>query len=163
MSARSVAWQRQLWVYHHGQGERPARGEGRGERSWMSVDETVKVRHSKVWEIRRGRWHLRNENPQMMMMMMMNESFRHYFFHYGVKKWGRALLSWKWRHLSYPKRSLSSRITWWTENSREATLTSTPDSLWAKRASVHHDSSQSGDPKESQPITVLKSCGLQWN
>lgn len=101
-------------------------GEGRGKRSWMSVDETVKVRHSKVWEIRRGKWHLRKENPQMMMM---RESFRHYFFHYGVKKWGRALLSCKWRPLSYPKCSLSGQITWWTENSREATLTSTLSEL----------------------------------
>lgn len=66
MHQRQVAPSWALWVlhdsdsygfYHHGQGERQASGGGGGW-GWMSVDETVQVWHSKVWEIRREKWRL---------------------------------------------------------------------------------------------------------
>ena len=55
------------------------------------------------------------------------ESFwRHIlFFQYSGRKRGRSLLC-KWRRLSYPQCSCGTQITWRTEHSRQAMLTSNP-------------------------------------
>lgn len=152
MSALSVAWQQQLLVYHHSKGEREQK---LNVKTWRDGKSVIKqrVRHKE------RKMHLRKKNPQMLC-----DSFRYYFLSFLIMVWRNEA---DCSSAGNRDNSVISNAPSAAESHDEQRIPGRPhsprphDSVWAKRAS-DRDSSQD-HPKESQPITIFKSCDLQQN